>query len=311
MKVLVTGGAGFIGSHLVEHYQHKAEVVVLDNFRTGHRQNLKGLNCKIIQGSVLDASLLHRILPNTDYIFHLAALVSVPESISRPKETVEINTLGLLTVLEAARLHRVKKLCFASSAAVYGEDPECPKLESMLPMPRSPYGITKLDGEHYCAFYSSQGWLKTAALRFFNVFGPRQDPEGPYAAAVAAFIQRALLNDPITIFGDGRQTRDFVYVKDIVGALSFLAAHHDATGIYNAGYGKSIAVIELARAILAETGSSSKLVHASQRAGDVRESVANARKLINLGWQPTHGVKEGLAETIHFYAEQTGRNSMT
>jgi len=304
MRVLVTGGAGFIGSHLVEHYQNKADVVVLDNFRTGHRKNLNGLKCQIIEGSILDRKLLDRIMPGTDYIFHLAALVSVPESMSQPSETVEINIQGLLNVLEAGKTHGVKKLCFASSAAVYGENPEQPKVETMLPDPRSPYGITKLDGEYYCALYAREGWLETAALRFFNVFGPRQDPSGAYAAAVPIFIQKALRNEPITIFGDGGQTRDFIYVKDIVGALDFLAQSRGVMGVYNAGYGQCMSIADLACTILSRAGSSSQMVHAHERAGDIRHSQASPRKLMDAGWKPAHGVMNGLNATIESFANQ-------
>ena len=302
MKILITGGAGFIGSHLVEHYQDKAEVVVLDNFRTGHRKNLAGLKCEIVEGSILDRALLDRLMPGVDYVFHLAALVSVPESMSHLAETVDINIHGLLNVLESAKVHGAKKLCFASSAAVYGENPAQPKVETQTPDPRSPYGITKLDGEYYCALYTRERWLETAALRFFNVFGPRQDPSGGYAAAVPIFIQKAVAHEPITIFGDGGQTRDFIYVKDIVGALAFLAERPGVTGVFNAGYGQSMSIADLARIILALSGSSSPLRFASERPGDIRHSQANAQKLQAAGWQPTYGVTKGLQATLESFA---------
>jgi UDP-glucose 4-epimerase len=301
MKILITGGSGFIGSHLVEHYQDQAEVIVLDNFRTGHRRNLDGLKCQLVEGSILDRALLDRLMPGVDYVFHLAALVSVPESMARLAETVEINVLGLLNVLESARAHGVKKLCFASSAAVYGENPEHPKVETLTPDPRSPYGITKLDGEYYCALYAREGWLETAALRFFNVFGPRQDPRGAYAAAVPIFIEKAVANLPITIFGDGGQTRDFIYVKDIVGALAFLAERPGATGVFNAGYGQSMSIADLAHIILTLSGSSSQIIHAPERPGDIRHSQANSQKLQAAGWQPTYGVTKGLQATLESF----------
>ena len=305
MKVLITGGSGFIGSHLVEHFQDQAEVVVLDNFRTGNRKNLEGLKCKIVEGSILDRPLLDEIMPGTDYLFHLAALVSVPESMLKPLETVEINVNGLLNVLEAGKVHHVKKVCFASSAAVYGENPEQPKVETMLPDPRSPYGITKLDGEYYCELYAREGWLETAVLRFFNVFGPRQDPSGAYAAAVPIFIQKALRNEPITIFGDGGQTRDFIYVKDIVGALSFLAQSPGVTGVYNAGYGESMSIADLAQTILNESGSTSPIQNLPSRAGDIRHSQASPQKLMNAGWQPIYGVMNGLKATLNYIKSQS------
>ena len=295
MKILVTGGAGFIGSHIVEHYQDRAEVVVLDNFRTGHRANLDGLRCRLVEGSILDRGLLDEIMPGTDYVFHLAALVSVPESMSRPLETVKMNVDGLLDVLEAASACGVKKLCFASSAAVYGENPAQPKVETMAPDPRSPYAITKLDGEYYCALYAREKNLPTACLRFFNVFGPRQDPGSAYAAAVPIFLQRALAGQPLVVFGDGEQTRDFIYVKDIVGALAFAAETPGVDGVFNAGYGASMSILELAREIIRVTGSSSAIEFQPVRSGDIRHSTADASKLLAAGWRPTFDVARGLA----------------
>lgn len=298
MKILVTGGSGFIGSHVVEHYQDRAEVIVLDNLRTGHRKNLEGLKCRFVEGSILDRALLDEVMAGVDYVFHLAALVSVPESMSLPGEAVDINVHGLLRVLESARSHGVKKLCFASSAAVYGENPIQPKVESMVPDPRSPYAITKLDGEYYCALSAREGWLPTACLRFFNVFGPRQDPKSAYAAAVPIFLHRARHNEPVTIYGDGGQTRDFIYVKDIVGALAFAAESPSVTGVFNAGYGGAVTIRELVDEILRLTGSSSAVLHEPTRAGDIRHSTSDASKLRGCGWQPRYSQASGLAEMI-------------
>ena len=294
MKILVTGGAGFIGSHIVEHYQDRAEVVVLDNFRTGHRANLDGLRCRLVEGSILDRTLLDEIMPGTDYVFHLAALVSVPESMSRPEETVKMNVDGLLSVLEAASACGVKKLCFASSAAVYGENPVQPKVETLAPDPRSPYAITKLDGEYYCALYAREKNLPTACLRFFNVFGPRQDPGSAYAAAVPIFLQRALAGQPLVVYGDGGQTRDFIYVKDIVGALTFAAETPGVDGVFNAGYGASMSILQLAQEIIRVTGSSSTIEFQPVRSGDIRHSTADVSKLLAAGWKPAYDVARGL-----------------
>jgi len=299
MKILVTGGSGFIGSHVVERYQDVAEVVVLDNLRTGHRKNLDGLRCRFVEGSILDRALVDELMDGVDYVFHLAALVSVPESMSLPAETVNINVHGLLNVLESARGHGVKKLCFASSAAVYGENPIQPKVEAMAPDPRSPYAITKLDGEYYCGLYAREGWLPTACLRFFNVFGPRQDPNSAYAAAVPIFLHRARNNEPITIYGDGGQTRDFIYVKDIVGALSFAAETSGVEGVFNAGYGQAITIAGLVEEISKLTGSSSAIHHEPVRAGDIRHSTADASKLRAAGWVPTFTVPTGLREIVN------------
>lgn len=300
MKILVTGGSGFIGSHLVEAYQDRAEVVVLDNFRTGHRKNLEGLRCRLVEGSITDQRLVDSLMPGVDYVFHLAALVSVPESMSLPAETVDINVLGLLHVLNAARQHGVRKLCFASSAAVYGENPSNPKTEILTPDPRSPYAVTKLDGEYYCGGYTRESWLPTACLRFFNVFGPRQDPGSAYAAAVPIFLERAKANLPITIYGDGGQTRDFIFVQDIVGALAFAAENEAATGVFNVGYGQSMTISDLVGRILALTGSKSELRYLPTRAGDIRHSASDPSKLLAAGWLPKDSLETGLRKLIDF-----------
>ena len=298
MKILVTGGAGFIGSHTVEYYQHRAEVVVLDNYRSGRPENLEGLHCRVVEGSLLDRRLLGDLCKGVDYVFHLAALVSVAESMENPAEAVEINVRGLLNVLEASRDAKVKKLIFASSAAVYGLDPEQPKHEALRPAPCSPYAITKLDGEFYCQMYHDQGWLSTACVRFFNVFGPRQDPGSHYAAAVPIFIDRALAGEPITIFGNGGQTRDFIYVKDIVEILCFLAEHNTPEGVYNAGYGESITILEMAQLVTRLLDSDSSITFGAERAGDLRYSTSDPLRLLRAGWMAKYTVRSGLEELI-------------
>ena len=302
MKILITGGSGFIGSHIVEHYQGIAEEIrVLDNLRTGYRRNLDGLQHTFIEGSVTDREAVAKAMEGVDYVFHLAALVSVPESMAKPGECVDINVHGLLNVLEEAAAAGVRKLVFASSAAVYGDNPTVPKVETMLPEPKSPYAITKLDGEYYLGMFQSEGRLETAALRFFNVFGPRQDPKGAYAAAVPIFIEKAARNEDITIFGDGGQTRDFIYVKDIVGALVFAAETPGVTGLFNAGYGGQITINELANSLIESAQSSSRVLHAPERPGDVRHSRASADKLRAAGWIPRHSLHEGLEHTLKYF----------
>ncbi len=302
MRVLITGGAGFIGSHLVEHFQGKAEVRVLDNLRSGYLRNLEGLEHSFIEGSVTDRNAVKKAVEGVDYIFHLAAMISVPESMTKPVECVDINTRGTLIVLEEAERAGVKKLCFSSSAAIYGDNPEVPKRESMMPEPKSPYAVTKLDGEYYCAMFQREGRLATACMRYFNVFGPRQDPASAYAAAVPIFIDKAVKGEDLTVFGDGEQTRDFIFVKDIVAANVHLATHPDACGVYNVAYGGRITINELAERIIRLTGSSSKVLHDDERAGDVKHSMASVDCLTATGFRPAADFDQGLEETIQFFA---------
>ena len=303
MKILVTGGAGFIGSHIVEHFQGKAEVRVLDNLRTGYLRNIEPFDVEFIQGDILDKESVRKAMKNIDYVFHLAAMISVPESMFNPVECVRLNVEGTLNVLEAAANAGVKKLCFSSSAAIYGDNPEVPKRETMIPEPKSPYAITKLDGEYYCNMYAHEGKLKTACMRYFNVFGPRQDPKSAYAAAVPIFVSQAVRSKPLTIFGDGGQTRDFIYVKDIVAANVFMA-ENDFTGVYNVAYGKKITINNLAKLIIDITGSTSDIVHLDERPGDVKHSMASIDKLLATGFKPTSDFNQGMAKTVKFFQEK-------
>lgn len=303
MRVLITGGAGFIGSHIAQQLQGRAEVRVLDNLRTGYRRNLDGMKVDFIEGSILDRAAVRSAVKGVDHVFHLAAMVSVPESVQNPHGCVELNVTGLLNVLEESAAAGVRKLCLSSSAAVYGNNPVVPKVETMLPEPRSPYAVTKLDGEYYCRQFAEDGRLETVALRFFNVFGPRQDPGSAYAAAVPIFMRKALRNEPLTIYGDGGQTRDFVYVKDIAAANIFAVTTPGLTGVFNAGYGGQITVLELARRIIAHAGSRSEIVHAPERAGDVRHSRASVDALRAAGFVPVSSFDAGLAETLAYFRE--------
>jgi len=298
VKILITGGCGFIGSHLVEHYQGRAEIVVLDDLSSGYLENLSYLQCDIIKGSVLDRPLVERCCADVDYVFHLAALVSVAESMSKPLETAEINILGLLNVLQASARAGVKKLCFASSAAVYGDSGDAIKTETAKPDPCSPYAISKLTGESFCDLYARENWLPTTSLRFFNVFGPRQDPRSAYSAAVAIFLDRALRHEPITIFGDGKQTRDFVFVQDIVSALSFVAEKPECQGVYNVGYNASVSIRSVAEHLIEKCESRSLLQFAARRPGNLQHSQANANRLHAAGWMAEHNFVTGLETTI-------------
>ena len=300
MRVLITGGAGFIGSHIAEALQGKAEVRVFDSLRSGFEANLKGLDVEFIRGDIRDRAAVDAAMRGVDYVFHLAALISVPESMTKISECIEINGLGMINVLESAAAAKVRKLCFSTSAAIYGDNPVVPKVETMLPEPKSPYAVTKLDGEYYCKMFTAEGRLQTACLRYFNVFGPRQDPKSAYAAAVPIFIDKALRNEPLTIFGDGGQTRDFVFVKDIAQANIFFATH-DFTGVHNVACGGRITINDLAREIIRLTGSTSEIKYLPERAGDVRHSMASIDKLLATGFRPQHTFAEGLAETVKAY----------
>ena len=300
MNVLITGGAGFIGSHIVEHFQGKAQVRVLDNLRSGFKKNLDDFDCEFIEGSVTDREIVKEAVKGIDYVFHLAAMISVPESMTNPTGCVEINTQGTLVVLEEAAKAGVKKLCFSSSAAIYGDNPVVPKTEEMLPEPKSPYAVTKLDGEYYCQMFQTEGWLNTACMRYFNVFGSRQDPKSQYAAAAPIFIDKALKNEPITIFSDGEQTRDFVYVKDVVAANVYLAQTKELSGLYNVAYGKSITVNKLAKKIIELTDSKSEIAYAPTRPGDVKHSRAAVEKLNTAGLTLSDNFDFGLMSTINF-----------
>lgn len=305
MKVLVTGGAGFIGSHIVEHFQGKADVRVLDNLRSGFIHNLAGLRHEFMRASICDREAVRAAMEGVDFVFHLAAMVSVPESMQKPVECNEINTTGTLIVLEEAARAKVKKLVFSSSAAIYGNNPVTPKIETMLPEPKSPYAITKLDGEYYCKMFAEEGRVQTACLRYFNVFGPRQNPKSQYAAAVPIFVERALKHEPITIHGDGEQTRDFVYVKDIAAANAYFATQSAATGVFNVGYGRSIAINALAAMICRMAGSHSKIQHVPERPGDVKHSLAAVEKLRAAGYETAGNFEDALSATIAFFRERT------
>lgn len=303
MRILITGGAGFIGSHIAEYFNGKAEIRVLDNLRSGYLHNLEGLDVEFIRGDVRDRAAVAKAVEGCDYVFHLAAMISVPESMFKMEECVDINVNGLLTVLEESAKAGVKKLCFSTSAAIYGDNPVVPKVETMIPEPKSPYAITKLDGEYYCNIFTQTGKLKTACLRYFNVFGPRQDPKSAYAAAVPIFTAKAIANEDITIFGDGEQTRDFIYVKDIVEANVFMAMH-DFTGVYNIAYGGRITINDLVKQIMEVTHSKSLVLHLEERPGDVKHSMAGIEKLKSTGFRPKYDFAYGMEQTIRFFAGQ-------
>ena len=278
------------------------EVIIIDSLRTGFENNLKGLNVKYIKGDIRDVDLLNKVASNVDCIFHLAALVSVPESLLKIEECIEINSIGTINVLEAAKNNTNCKVVLSTSAANYGDNPLLPKVETMVPEPMTPYSITKLDGEYYLKMYLDQFNLQTASLRYFNVFGPRQDPKSAYAAAVPIFISKALQNKPITIYGDGLQTRDFIYVKDVVRAN--VMASEKGNGTFNVALGNSTSILELAEKIIKLTNSKSEIKFLDARSGDIKHSRADVTKFKEIGFVPKYSLDEALEETIAFYHNQ-------
>ena len=300
---MVTGGGGFIGSNLAEALSKNNSVTVLDNFFTGRRSNTEGLNAEFIDGSITDLKLLQRIFTGMDYVFHLAALASVPRSVKEPKLVNDINVTGTLNVLMAAKDAYVKKVVYASSSSVYGDSPTLPKVESMPPNPLSPYAVSKLAGEQYCrVFYEVYG-LPTASVRYFNVYGPKQNPKGEYAAVIPKFINRILIGKGPTIYGDGEQTRDFTFVKDAVRGTILAAEADMANGeVINIATGNRITINELAGKICRIMGSEIESVHSEPREGDIRHSLADigkARALID--YEPHYLMDEGLDEAINFF----------
>lgn len=309
MKYLVTGGAGFIGSHLVEQLAGAGhDVVVLDNFSTGHRDNVRPFldSISLVEGSTNDPHACAAAAEGADVIFHEAALGSVPRSVADPTATHENNLTGTLNVLLAAREAGVKRVVYASSSSAYGNTEELPKHESMPPLPLSPYAVSKLGGEQYCrAFHSTYG-LETVSLRYFNVFGPRQDPGSQYAAVIPKFTTAALRGESPAIHGDGEQTRDFTYVANVVRA-NLLAAEAPAEALghtFNVGCGDRISINRLWTIIQGLTGTPAQATHGPARPGDVRDSLASLeRARAVLGYSPPVSLEEGLARTVAHYRE--------
>lgn len=306
MHYVVTGGAGFIGSHLVEHLVTAAgghRVTVLDNFSTGKRENLAPWldRIRMVEGSVTDPDACREAIAGADFVLHQAALPSVPRSLRDPVASHEANTTGTLNVLIAARDARVKRVVYAASSSAYGNTAELPKREEMLPRPLSPYAAAKYAGEQYCrAFHASFG-VGTIALRYFNVFGPRQDPASQYAAVIPKFIVCAQAGEAPTIFGDGEQTRDFTFVRNVVRA-NLLACEAPAAALgeaYNVGCGERVSVNALWRKIREMLGATVEARYEASRTGDVRDSLASLDRVrAMLGYTPVVSLDDGLRETV-------------
>ncbi len=299
-KVLVTGGAGFIGSRLAGSLCGKCEVVVIDNFHSGNPENISGLDLELVEGDIRDARLVARAVKGVDSIFHLAALVSPAESLADPQKCAEINVGGTSTVLEAAVNAGVSRFLFWSSCSVYGNSTGEACRETDTPAPGTPYACSKLEGESESMKYSGNGSLRTTILRCFNVFGPRQNPSGPYAAAVPKFISRALTGQNLPVFGAGEQTRDFIYVDD-VAKIAISLAENNRTGIYNVASGISTSINRLARKIILSCSSESRIEHLPARKNDILRSSADIRKITALNLSPGTPLDRGIEKTTDFF----------
>lgn len=300
---LVTGGAGFIGSHLVERLVRDGKGVrIIDDLTTGKRENIEPFlpEVEFVHGDVRDLELLRRAMDGVDYVLHQAAIPSVPRSIDDPATTNSVNVEGTLNVLIAARDAGVKRVVYASSSSVYGDSPTLPKRETMRPEPLSPYAVGKLAGELYCQVFHRVYGLETVALRYFNVFGPRQDPESQYAGVVPKFINLLLAGDPPTIFGDGEQSRDFTYVQDVVDANLLAVEAEGVSGeVFNIACGERLTINRLVEILSDLVGAKRRPTYASPRPGDVKHSVADVAKAkALLGYTPAVTVQEGLKRTL-------------
>jgi UDP-glucose 4-epimerase len=310
--ILVTGGAGFIGSHIAEALVRRGDTVrVLDNLSTGFLKNLDPIRDKVefLEGDLVDARLVTEAVQGVDCIFHQAALASVPRSVEHPLDTNAACVTGTVTLLDAARRAGVRRVVYAASSSAYGDQPFSSKREIDLPDPISPYGAAKLAAEFYCKAFSATYGLETVAIRYFNVFGPRQDPGSPYSAVIPLFITAMLAGRQPLVYGDGGQSRDFTFVANVVHANLLAADAEGVSGrVINAANGKSITLLELIEALNKYLGTSIKPRHEPPRAGDIRESMADitaARTL--LGYEPVIDFHEGLRRSIDYYRSIAGR----
>ncbi len=309
--MLVTGGAGFIGSHLAERLVTLgAKVRILDNLTTGKRQNLASFahQVELLEGSLTDLATVRKAIAGVAVVFHQGALPSVARSVEDPLTTHQVNATGTLLLLLAAREAKVKRVVFASSSSVYGDTPTLPKREDMPPNPQSPYALSKLIGEQFCRLFWQLYGLETVSLRYFNIFGPRQDPTSQYAAVIPRFITALLRGERPTIYGDGEQTRDFTFVDNCVQANLLAATAEGVAGeVFNVGAGKQTSVNELFRLIRSLVGVNDiEPLYAPPRLGDVRHSLADITKARErLGYEPSVLLEEGLERTIAWFRSVT------
>lgn len=304
---VVTGGAGFIGSHLAQALASQGlRVRIIDDLSTGHRANLQELKGDIdfVQGSIVDEPLLKKILDGVELVFHEAAIPSVPRSVENPKQSHVASVDGTFTLLLAARDQKVRRVVYAASSSAYGDQPTLPKEEAMLPDPLSPYAVAKLVGEYYCQVFARVYGLETISLRYFNVFGPRQDPGSQYSGVVSRFISALLNNEQVVIYGDGEQSRDFTYIANVIEAnLKAANVNRGFGSVVNIANGERITLNRLLEELKAITGRQDVTAdYQPPRVGDVRHSLADitrAREL--LGYEPQVGLREGLQRTIDWW----------
>jgi nucleoside-diphosphate-sugar epimerase len=300
---LVTGGAGFIGSHLVEALLARGDRVrVLDNLSSGYLENLSAVidQIELIEGDIRDEPTTQKATAGVDFVFHLAALVSVPQSMAAPVEAESINAIGTLNVLQAAKTAGVRCVVLSSTCAIYGDEPTLPKTETMQPQPQSPYAISKLAAENYSQLFHEAFALKTVILRYFNVFGPRQDPSSPYSGVISIFVDKLSQGFAPTIFGDGQQTRDFVFVGDVVRANLLAAATQQAAGqVFNIGTGRPVTINQLFENLCRLFECDMAPPYDAPRPGDIVHSYADPTQAQTiLRWSPQVSLEEGLRQLM-------------
>lgn len=308
MRYLITGGAGFIGSNIAHELIHRGETVrILDNFATGRRINIEPILNKVelIDGDIRDFWTVTEAVTGIDYILHQAALPSVGRSVQNPLTSNAVNINGTLNILEAARRAKVKRVVFACSSSVYGESETLPKVETMTPSPLSPYAINKLTGEHYCRVYHRLYGLETVSLRYFNIFGPRQDPNSHYSAVIPLFIKAALQGDQPTIFGDGEQSRDFTYVQNAVSTnLNACTAPNAAGKYYNIACGERFTLNQLLTMVGEIMGKKLTAQYAPPRPGDIKHSLADiSAAKRDLNYSVAFDFRSGLKETVRWFSQ--------
>ena len=306
-NIIITGGAGFIGTNIARTLADDNNVTVIDDLSTGKIENIQDLinenKIKFIKGSITDLDLLKKSFKNVDYVFHQAALASVPQSFEDPVKTNNINLNGTVNVLIASRDNNVEKVVWASSCAVYGDNTDLPLKETSSTNPLSPYAATKLAGELYANIFSNVYNLPIASLRYFNVYGPWQNPHGDYAAVIPLFISKILDDQPLVIYGDGKQTRDFIFVEDVVRANIFFAEKAE-NGVFNIGCGVKTSINEIAKMILKISNKNdTEIIYKEKREGDIKDSFSDISKMKKTGFKPEYSLEAGIRKTYNWFKE--------